>query len=179
MQPFSQRAFGQLLFISLFIMSLWLQPAYARGYLNSGWKLSAPPISIHRSHLGPQLVGGGAGFVLGPGGATCTIRNFISGEGLRGWKIVPSEIDTYYFKTHLSYLSPPDYTPDTFDPSDLIIVIPPGEPSEAQAEEPPKPFKSGPPLIIEERCGVFVKIPWSESGRLYEEEQPEKCPESD
>ena len=43
----------------------------------------------------------------------------------------------------------------------------------------PKPFKSGPPLIIEERCGVFVKIPWPESGRLYEEEQPEKCPESD
>ena len=29
-------------------MSLWLQPVYARGYLNSGWKLSAPPISMKR-----------------------------------------------------------------------------------------------------------------------------------
>ncbi len=72
------------------------------------------------------------------------------------------------------------YTPDTLDPSDLITEDPPeeSETSEAQPEEKPKPCKSSHPLIIEERCGAFVKIPWPESGRLYEEEQPEQCPES-
>ena len=170
MRPFSKRAFGQLLFISLFIMSLWLQPAYARGDLNSGWRLSAPPISIHRSHIGPRLVGRG-GIHSRSRGSHLHHQKFHFRRGT-------SRLKNRAVRNRLNLFQVPFfYTADTFDPSTLIIVIPPGEPSEAQAEEPPKPFKSGPPLIIEERCGVFVKIPWPESGRLHEEEQPEQCPE--
>ncbi len=178
MQPFSQHAFGQLLFISLFIMSLWLQPAYARGYLNSGWKLSALPISIHRSHIGPRLVGRG-GIRSWSRGSHLHHQKFHFGRGTSRLENRSVRNRHILFQDPFILPLPPAYSPDTFDPSALIIVIPPGEPSEAQAEEPPKPFKSGPPLIIEERCGVFVKIPWPESGRLYEEEQPEQCPESD
>jgi len=177
MRPFSKRAFGQILFITLFIMGLWLQPAYARGDLNSGWRSSAPHISAHRSHIGPRLPG------------KDRIRSRFRGSHLRhqefhfrrGTSGMKNRFKNRSFRNRLYLFQAPFlYTPDTLDPSDLIIEDPPEEreASEAQPEEKPKPCKSSHPLIIEERCGAFVKIPWPESGRLYEEEQPEQCPES-
>jgi hypothetical protein len=173
MKPFFKRSFGQLLFISLFIMGLWLQPVYARGDLNSGWRLSAPPISIHRSHIGPRLLG----------------RVGIRSRSMRS----PRHHQKFHFRRGTSRLKnrsvrnglylfqdPFPYTPDTTALSNIIIVISPveREPSAAQREENPEPYKTTPPLIIEERCGAFVKIPWPESGRLHEEEHPEQCHKS-
>ncbi len=178
MPPFSKRAFGQLLFISLFIMSLWLQPAYARGDLNSGWRSSAPHISTHRSHMGPRLPGRDG------------IRSRSSGSHLRHQKFhfrrgtsrLKNHFKNRSFRNRLYLFQAPFlYEPAPPDSSDQIMEDPSEErePSEARPEEKPKPYKSSHPLIFEERCGVFVKIPWPESGRLHEEEQPEQCPESD
>jgi hypothetical protein len=178
MRPFSNRASGLFLFISLFIMGLWLQPAYARGDLNSGWRSSAPHISTHRSHIGPRLPGRG-GIHSRSRGSHLRHQKFHFRRGTSGLK---NRFKNRSFRNRLYLFQAPFlYTPDTPDPSNLIIEVPPEErePSEAQPEESPKPYKSSHPLIIEERCGVFVKIPWPESGRLYEEDQPEQCPESD
>ncbi len=177
MRPFSNRAAVRLLFISLVIMGLWLQPAYARGDLNSGWRSSAPHINTHQFHFGPRLPGRGE------------IRSWSRGSHLRhqefhfrrGTSGMKNRLKNRSFRNRLYLFQAPFlYTPDTPDPSNLIIEDPSEEreASETQPEEKPKPCKSSHPLIIEERCGAFVKIPWPESGRLYEEEQPEQCPES-
>jgi len=189
MRPFSTRASGLFLFISLFIMGLWLQPAYGRGDLNSGWRSSAPHISTHRSHIGPRLPGRG-GIRSRSMGSHLGHQKFHSRSHLRHQKFhfrrgtsgLKNRFKNRSFRNRLYLFQAPFlYTPDTPDPSNLIIEVPPDErePSEAQPEESPKPYTSSHPLIIEERCGVFVKIPWPESGRLHEEDQPEQCPESD
>jgi len=189
MRRFSNRASGLSLFISLFIMGLWLQPAYARGDLNSGWRSSAPHISAHRSHIGPRLVGRG-GIRSRSRGSHLRHQKFHSRSHLRHQKFhfrrgtsgLKNRFKNRAFRNRLYLFQTPYlYTPDTPDPSNLIIEDPLEErdASEPQPEEKPKPYKSSHPLIFEERCGVFVKIPWPESGRLYEEDQPEQCPESD
>ncbi len=192
MRPFSTRASGLFLFISLFIMGLWLQSAYARGDLNSGWRSSAPHISTHRSHIGPRLPGRG-GIRSRSMGSHLGHQKFHSRSReshlrhqkfhfRRGTSELKIRFKNRSFRNRLYLFQAPFlYMPDTPDPSNLIIEVPPEETetSEAQPEESPKPYKSSHPLIIEERCGVFVKIPWPESGRLHEEDQPEQCPESD
>ena len=50
---------------------------------------------------------------------------------------------------------------------------------EGQPQLQVTPYKSSPPLIFEERCGKFIKIPWPESGRLIEVDLEENCPDSE
>ncbi len=178
MRPFSNRAAVLLLFISLVIMGLWLQPAYVRGDFNSGWRSSAPHINTHQFHFGPRLPGRGE-IRSRSRGSHLRHQKFHSRRGTSGLK---NHFKNRSFRNRLYLFQAPFlYEPDPPDSSDQIMEDPSEERerSEARPEEKPKPYKSSHPLIFEERCGVFVKIPWPESGRLYEEEQPEQCPESD
>lgn len=76
------------------------------------------------------------------------------------------------------------YQPYTFRDRSYDDAVPPALESEEDAalEErtlPPveKPAPLPHPLIIEERCGRFVSIPWPESGSLDEGSTTQPCPD--
>jgi len=50
----------------------------------------------------------------------------------------------------------------------------------AMEEEAPTapPVPAPPPLIIEEQCGKYVRVPWPESGVLFEPREEHSCPET-
>ena len=72
----------------------------------------------------------------------------------------------------------PPLTLDADDPSPTITIGNSHFP-EANVEEPTRPPVSPHPLVIELRCGKFVRVPWPESGTLYSEVgQKKSCSDS-
>ena len=47
---------------------------------------------------------------------------------------------------------------------------------EEELPAPPPLVQTSPPLIIEERCGKYVQVPWPESGVLFEPMEEPACP---
>ncbi|WP_447970128.1 hypothetical protein [Nitrospira sp. M1] len=62
--------------------------------------------------------------------------------------------------------------------SDSMTTVMPEDssPPKPVLKEKPKPSEASHPLVIELRCGKYVRIPWPESGILHAEEgQEERC----
>ena len=60
-----------------------------------------------------------------------------------------------------------DYLTEFYDRQEEIM-------EEETASMPPQP--APPPLIIEERCGKYVRVPWPESGVIFEPVEQPPCP---
>jgi len=75
------------------------------------------------------------------------------------------------------YFSPS--TPEHSDPTPSLLAQDSQAPEALIKENPRRPEASH-PLVIELRCGKFVRIPWPESSLLYnyEEGQEEQCADS-
>ena len=63
-----------------------------------------------------------------------------------------------------------DYLEELYDRQEVAM-------KEQLIISPPKP--APPPLIIEERCGEYVRIPWPESGVLFEPVEEPPCPKTE
>jgi len=99
---------------------------------------------------------------------------------------IPREKPTFK-KRNFNFLQPPLLFPDNFSPntpeySDATTSHLPedSQTHNALIEENPSPSESSHPLVIELRCGKYVRIPWPESSLLsnYEEGQEEQCSDS-
>ena len=69
------------------------------------------------------------------------------------------------------------YAPAVSEPSEPIVIIVSEEknPVNASVEQQTKPSPPPRPLIIEERCGKYVRVPWPESGVLHEIDLKGSC----
>lgn len=59
-----------------------------------------------------------------------------------------------------------EYLEEIYDRQDLAMEEGPA----------PPPIPASPPLIIEEQCGKYVRIPWPEPGVLFEPREELSCP---
>ncbi len=161
-----------VLLIPLFLLGMGLQPVFALGKIQ-GSKSSFPHMSTHQSRISPRLPETRAFRSK----SMATQRRHRIPRVSRGKSILGKR----HFK-HKHHLSPRLFLPPVpFESSERIIIVLPEqvEATEATPEEVARPSKIPHPLIIEERCGEYMRIPWPESGKLDAEGQEESCPESD
>ena len=159
------------LFLSLFTFGVLLEPVYALGDHRKS-RLSSSRLRTHPSIISPS---------------------FSKSSGVRSKSISPlkSELRTpsvpletlilkkrVFKNRHHLFQSPFLFIPITPEPAESMAVdLVEDDGSEAPLEEEATSSPLSHPLIIEERCGEYVQIPWIESGVLYEPVKEARCPD--
>ena len=92
------------------------------------------------------------------------LNNAMAGEVLEFTGGVQGQVFNLEEDLAMKYFHPLFEEDEEEDMTELSILPP--------SPSPPLPHS----LIIEERCGTFMTIPWPESGILYENGEPEPCP---
>jgi len=162
-----------VLFLSLFMIEVLFEPVYALGDLRKS-RLSSSHFRTHHSTIGPSFsksreVGARS---MSRSGSQMRTRSAQLGNSILKKRVFKNR--------HRLLQSPFLFIPITTEPAaSMTVDLIEDDRSEASPEDEARSFPLPSPLIIEERCGEYIQIPWPDSGVLYEQGQETTCPEAD